>query len=162
MGVVYHKQFDKYKHDVWQTSEREISFVLKHKFGKFSVTGVHAPHAHKANRTKDSFYESLKKTSSLLKTKQADCHIIMGDFNARIHYATPEEKVLIGPNVFCSDLDVAAISTEMRDNRTRFMELFFDEGYVPMNTWFQKHWTNTCTFRSVGVRKFDHPFIHTK
>ena len=92
-----------------------------------------------------SFFDAL---SDFLKC--AKCHgprVLLGDFNARMHYQRAGENTVIRPYIF-GNPDAA---DDPQSNRSMLFELCTEFSSVLANTWFEPGADGVVTYRNLGV-----------
>lgn len=158
VAVVYENAMDHHIKDCEQIDDRNITLVLKGIIGEVSFTGTHAHHAEAKEEQKIMYYDQLGEIHTK-RTKNANAHYFIGDFNTRLIQRTEEEKYWIGPHFLREDLvTLERLSDGQLENREMFMQFCADYNYIPINTWFEKTPDKLVTYRSPNKPDFRPPY----
>ena len=141
-GIVYQKSFQKYVVDVKQQSARSIMLTLSMHAGRLDIILTYVPQAcHGDEHAAARVYNELE---SLLDVHYAfSPRVILGDFNARLIKALPNESGVVGPYTFgASWTELDCLSQAQQDTRSSFVV-----------SCLSRNMEKLVTYRSVGVKK---------
>ena len=84
--------------DFEQINGRQMYVLQKSDIRHICIINGYAPQSKRPPSEKDRFYEELEQTFRTFQSNYIT--IILGDFNARLHYRLDTEKEIFGPNMF--------------------------------------------------------------
>ena len=103
------------------------------------------------------FFEELDDYCN--KDSRGRAHVLIGDFNARLHAAQDHERDVLGPFVFGKGINyLMSLGRNQGLNRSLLSEVLKNNDLVVSNTHFQKPPLQQLSYREVGVDEFNPPY----
>ena len=135
--------------DVLQTNSRICTITLKASGRNISFTSAYAPQSLRPLPEKEQFYRDLAKE---IEQHKHEVPIILGDFNARLHYRAETEKPNIGTHLIGRGEEFALNAAEgTRQNRELFTQTLKGHNLYPLNTHFQLPTKRLVTYREMST-----------
>ena len=133
-----------------QLSNRLCAIKLKTPRGKLCIINAYAPHNRRPYDERQRFFADLGDLYG--RPSGCDVKVLVGDFNARLGRALPNEEHEIGPFSFGR---TARVGTPGEFNRDLLLEMCVCHSLAVANTFCDMALCNRPTFREAGVRPMD-------
>ena len=136
IGIFLNEETAKCVSGFWRISERVMVVRLKGRSFDICLIQCYAPTADNTDDEVDKFYDQLDR--AIKQCRSQDIRIVIGDLNAKVGGERDGRAVgLFGLG-------------QRNERGSRLVEWCTANRFVIMNTWFEHHMKNLCTWKSPG------------